>query len=351
MADSYYNLLGVSINATQREIKEAYRLLAKKYHPDKNTGDVNTEEIFKNITQAYTTLSNPELRAKYDYKNIPSGNEYSSGNKTYSKRAYYSSKPEYSKKTWLYGSIFIVLIITAALVVPIFLANYSSNINYQEGLRLKEEGDYLMAISHFNESIEMNGSKNLESAVEAGYLSAYKIQQWELANEFLKKALKYSKQDSTRGYIYFMQSYILSQQGDPTSAINLLDSAEAYHYSKDSISVKKAELYTYSINDFSKGLYYYKILTSANPNNSSYWFGKGLCEYYSGSLDNSIFSQTKALSIDPSSGKSFYYRGLAFFQKGDTIQACNNLHQSDRLDFPLAKEVIIQICTFNNPDE
>ncbi len=61
-----YELLGVSRSASQDEIKKAYRKLAIKYHPDKNQGDKASEEKFKEVTDAYSVLSNEEQRQKYD---------------------------------------------------------------------------------------------------------------------------------------------------------------------------------------------------------------------------------------------------------------------------------------------
>ncbi|MCX8058067.1 MAG: molecular chaperone DnaJ [Spirochaetes bacterium] len=62
----YYEILGVPRNATKEEIKKAYKKLAMQYHPDRNPGNKEAEEKFKEITQAYEVLSNDEKRQIYD---------------------------------------------------------------------------------------------------------------------------------------------------------------------------------------------------------------------------------------------------------------------------------------------
>jgi curved DNA-binding protein len=66
MAKDYYSTLGVKKSASSKDIKSAFRKLARKYHPDVNPGDEEAERKFKEINEAHDVLSNEETRAKYD---------------------------------------------------------------------------------------------------------------------------------------------------------------------------------------------------------------------------------------------------------------------------------------------
>jgi molecular chaperone DnaJ len=66
VAKEYYDILGVPKTATDKEIKSAYRRLARKYHPDVNPGDKQAEEKFKDISEAYEVLGDADKRQKYD---------------------------------------------------------------------------------------------------------------------------------------------------------------------------------------------------------------------------------------------------------------------------------------------
>ena len=69
----YYKVLGVGKNASDEEIKKAYRKLARKYHPDRNPGDSQAEERFKEISQAHDVLADAEKRKAYDRGTAPFG--------------------------------------------------------------------------------------------------------------------------------------------------------------------------------------------------------------------------------------------------------------------------------------
>ena len=80
----YYEILGVSKNASDDEIKKAYRKLAVKYHPDKNPGDKEAEAKFKEVNEAHDVLSDKQKRARYDQFGHAgvngSGNPFAGGN-------------------------------------------------------------------------------------------------------------------------------------------------------------------------------------------------------------------------------------------------------------------------------
>ncbi len=69
----YYKTLGVGKNASEAEIKKAYRKLARQYHPDRNAGDKKAEERFKEISQAHDVLSDPDKRKAYDRGGVLGG--------------------------------------------------------------------------------------------------------------------------------------------------------------------------------------------------------------------------------------------------------------------------------------
>ena len=66
MKADFYETLGVQRGADEKELKNAFRKLAMKYHPDRNPGDKDCEHKFKEINEAYETLRNPQKRAAYD---------------------------------------------------------------------------------------------------------------------------------------------------------------------------------------------------------------------------------------------------------------------------------------------
>ena len=84
----YYGILGVAKNATEAEIKKAYRKLAMKYHPDRNPGkEKEANEKFKQINEAYEVLGDPEKRKQYDMVGtVGTGDIFGSDERFWSRR-------------------------------------------------------------------------------------------------------------------------------------------------------------------------------------------------------------------------------------------------------------------------
>lgn len=91
----YYDVLGISRGADEKEVKKAYRKLAKKYHPDTNPGNKQAEQKFKEITEAYNVLSDSEKKKLYDQYGFAAfedgGNPYQNGSSNYGYRSSYGS--------------------------------------------------------------------------------------------------------------------------------------------------------------------------------------------------------------------------------------------------------------------
>jgi molecular chaperone DnaJ len=104
----YYEVLGVDRNATDAEIKKAYRKLAMKYHPDKNKGNKEAEEKFKEASEAYEVLSDKEKRQKYDqYGHAGLEGAFSSGGFSWSDFSHASDFEDiFGGLEGIFGSIF-----------------------------------------------------------------------------------------------------------------------------------------------------------------------------------------------------------------------------------------------------
>ena len=125
---NFYALLGVSSTASQEEIKLAYRKLAKRFHPDRNPGDKQNEERFKEISEAYNVLSDEENKKKYDLKfhytsNSRSEKKYNPGQtqreppKFRVKKERPPTAAEKRATRWIFGSVIVFVVAITVMII------------------------------------------------------------------------------------------------------------------------------------------------------------------------------------------------------------------------------------------
>jgi molecular chaperone DnaJ len=101
----YYELLGVPKSATADEIKKAYRTLAFKYHPDRNQGNKEAEEKFKQISEAYDVLGDETKRRNYDAGAYTTGSYYNNaGQNEYQRQYQYTYQNPFGEEYWQWFS-------------------------------------------------------------------------------------------------------------------------------------------------------------------------------------------------------------------------------------------------------
>ncbi|MBO4404725.1 MAG: DnaJ domain-containing protein [Treponema sp.] len=89
--EDYYRILGIEKTASSDDIKKAYRKLAFKYHPDRNEGNPQAEEMFKKINEAYSVLGDEQKRAQYDSPFFNAQNTFTGGQSSQSQWNFYST--------------------------------------------------------------------------------------------------------------------------------------------------------------------------------------------------------------------------------------------------------------------
>ena len=189
MSQNYYQLLGVSPSAPAADIKQAYRQLATRYHPDKHGGDARYEEQFKAVAVAYATLSNPDRRAQYDYqlqlaarqaealRQAPptpaptdprkygtagrpvAGQPLRTRQPASSRERHYQRIPRqrvrFTRQDFLWSAALLALIILFSWSVKVVMDRVTATSHYEQAQRELAGGNWLAAIGSLNLSLDI----------------------------------------------------------------------------------------------------------------------------------------------------------------------------------------------------
>ncbi|MCV9388889.1 J domain-containing protein [Reichenbachiella ulvae] len=282
---NYYDILGVSSSATQEEIKAAYKAKAKEYHPDRNFGDPHKEEVFKQVNEAYSTLSNSYTRSKYDMLLRYGHSQSSAYGTTYERprprphQAYRRQPVSVTSKENLKatGYAFLFAFIIAVIIkTSIFIYQEYREAEMEELLTQRR------AIFHQIQSKKQSGElvESLELLADMGsFYSAERDMSYYKENllteikdkgdEYLE-AGEYAKAldmyDALKEYAYghsraYMKklAFTYKGMGRIKDAIDIYRTLHLYGYESMDFYYEMGQLYEEGVNDHVQALKYYKI--------------------------------------------------------------------------------------------
>lgn len=359
MAENYYQILGVGIRATPEEIKSAYKRLALKHHPDVNQGSKQHEERFKEVLEAYQTLSDPSKKDLYDlrlfYKayqaNQSSGNQAPPGpayrgvpktrrekeREEYNRRrpdreAYRKyTGPPIREKVTVHSFALTLLVIGSFVMLFLWFGDMMNRYTAKDHL---SRGDFATALE-------------FDDAYADAYFARYQYlkkntTKLSLLMRDLNNAIRYGDEPKSEWYIeraevYFRMDSLYKTRDD-------LMTARVINPASDTAAFYLGELFSDVLNNKQKALSYYDTTLQINPRFYPAQFGKALMLYKLKRLPQALQAFSECMKNEPGDKRLFFYRGSVFLALGDKVNACTDLDQSLTMGMEEAKPLVDSYC-------
>ncbi len=398
----FYQILGVPQSASSTRIKEAFKRLALTYHPDRNPSNTFAEEKFKQVNEAYQTLSNPEKKAKYDlifqYSSRSTVSSqphdtYSSTAKRYSRHVNrpFQTKPNpYGRYEfgWTYFKHQILafsFVFVVAIFVLAFQAFYNRQLeiaNERKAQIMKEKYEYAMILfddGWYKPSLdsivhlikEFPGEYQFRHQREEMVKIVEYVAENQLRNRDYQNALNnFRIVDEFQTYTNFNTQYYIAKSyqgmGNYQEAAKVLEFMLITDYQNIELKVELATLYREVLDKPDKALQYlasakdkikqimeitygkaYEIV--ANPRNTpdSYYdvyFNSGLTNQKLDEHEEAIKDFNWAIFFRPNNPASYHFRGLSFIDQNRLDRACNDWAKSVQLGISQSEELISNYC-------
>lgn len=366
MSDNYYHILQVPYKASQADIKAAYRTLAKEYHPDRNPGQEHIEDYFKSITQAYTTLSDPQKKSKYDWElyrkyGIRTGTDghesHDSQQRVYTQYTpsgrtiynhpnpfYSGTRYEYSKKTKRQGALFVVCFIIVVISFPLILEIASSERYYQKGLKYYQAGNYFGAVNNFDLALRDFGWRNTDACILATKIMIYQYDDYTYTFKYIERGLSYADEDYEFALLHYFKGLCLREQKKYRLAISHFQSAQEYKPGYDSAIYEMARVQAFFLNDYKEGLRSFNLLPEESERYNSSFFGKGFCHYHLQDYETAVHDFEHFIDFNHKEGYSYYLKGLSELKLHQDSVACQDFMRAWDLGVKEAKPALKQGC-------
>ena len=353
---NYYQILGVSVSATEAEIKSAFKKLALVYHPDRNLGSKFHEEHYKTITEAYENLVDSEKRTIYDLKLVfgmmdesrPTGPRPapSTAPPPHVYRGAQSGRPQYRKRETqtepaadIKGEGFssfqkvgnVVLVVAALIMLGLWLYSLRSRYSAEQALL---KGNLELALSY--------DSTNFKVLYD---LARRKVNQNkpDEALTYLNKAI-YHSPNPMPGLHYARGNLFLAKEKHK-EAYNDFIIVSQIEPNADRIWQILGDIALLHLKDYDKANEYFSKGITADPNSYECYLGKGVAAYNSGKYELGIESFNQASNISMNHPEIYYFRAHCKAETKDTEGACADFRLALDLGYMKAQEGIDSLCT------
>lgn len=360
---NYYEILGVSRNAGQKEIKAAFKKLAVKYHPDKTRNDPDDENVFKKVNEAYQVLSDPEKKRQYDRRleyeyffsrnssynatrvrnyshKTKTGFDFESHGQHYQKKTYYEPRGR-TATDYFVAFIFMTLVGIGFLIFGFFMNKYSAKQEYKKAEAAFEQNNYYEAMKQLNNAL-MHHDEFGKAYLKRGMLYLKMGNNYKALHD-LQNAEKYLKDQEKNAQLYFLKGmgYKMTRQYD-SAIVNLQKSIE--YNSADTVFITLGELYAYKKNNFNKAqTFFSRAIQNGNDSYNAY-FGRGFVHLHLANHYQAIQDLNRAAKKMPANGKTYHFRGRALLNYGRQQAACNDFYKADSLNYHKSRSFIYKYC-------
>lgn len=322
MPADYYKILGVAPTASDAQIKSAYKNLAKIHHPDKNKGNIESEEIFKNIGLAYSTLSDPWKRMSYDFKREHLGNPsppiappplQPNRNKKWS-----INKINSNVKVALVVFPFLLFVSIAGFYFYGFMNRVASQDAYIQGLAYEQKNDFESAFIQYSEAIALD-ERAAYAYYRRGLIRSRIAGRHSLALNDFNRAID----QGPNLPIYYLEAAKVSLLINKLpQAMQYLDSCVLHFPKNDSAWIYKADISYNFFKDYEAAKKGYQKAIDLNPKSAEAHAGVGFSSFQLHQYKVCIASLNHALRLKPRQPELLNLLGTCQFKLHRKEQAC-----------------------------
>lgn len=362
MHSNYYTILGVSVSATVKEIKMAYKKLAIQYHPDKHQGNTYFEDKFKQVNEAYQVLSNPQKRAAYDLKlqyllqlslrrqaQVQQQYQYQGPVRrpaSVSERHYRNiPKSQFLRKDYyIVGAIFGGVIIFS-LFLKLIMDHVTAIDRYKEALTYIEQEKWSTAHSFLTEAIHFK-PKYAEAYYKRAYIEMEVSRDYPAALSDLDASITYAENITPqmyylRGKCYQAMGNYLGAEADLSQAINKDTRFALAYYDRGMVRAVSLNRFPEAIEDFTQ-YFKHSLPNEVMRKNALYY--RGFCYYLTQQNKLALLDYRQVLQQDPRNARVYFLIGKAQIELDSTAAACTNFSRSFGLGYQAAFGDIQRYC-------